>query len=80
MVLHNPNSVAASAAFNFSSVPHRGWDDTTKLLVRDAWAKADLGVATGGFATRAPLPPHGSVFLKLLPPPLPAAANIVAAA
>ena len=64
VVLHNPSETAATITVDFNKVPKRSWTATTALKVRDLWAHASLGAATGKF-TSSSIPKHGSMFLKL---------------
>jgi hypothetical protein len=65
VVLHNAqDSATAKITVDFTKIPKRGWSAGSSLKVRDLWAHAELGAATGKF-TSAAIPPHGSMFLKL---------------
>eukprot|EP01133_Synstelium_polycarpum_P016006 gene16006-19044_t len=60
-VLFNTDSITTSIELQWADV----WvPSATTLVVRDLWARADLGNFTESF-TAVAIPPHGCVFLKL---------------
>jgi hypothetical protein len=65
IVLHNPSDTQTAAiTVDFTKVPKRSWTASRALSVRDLWAHASLGSATGKFTSK-PIAPHSSMFLKL---------------
>ena len=65
MVLHNPHDdAAADITVSFADIPKVGWSATSKAAVRDLWAHAAAGSATGKYTAKA-VPAHGSAFIKL---------------
>ena len=51
-----PLSCAHSAALGFAA--------TDRVLVRDIWARADVGVVSGSYTAKA-VPCHGTAFLRM---------------
>eukprot|EP01043_Picozoa_sp_COSAG02_P033970 COSAG02_NODE_2349_length_9084_cov_12.922315_4_plen_139_part_00 len=65
VVLHNPHDdAAADITVNFADIPKVGWSAASKVAVRDLWAHAAVGSATGKY-TATGVPAHGSAFIKL---------------
>jgi len=62
VALYNPNDVAASGEFEFTSL---GWPKDTTAAVRDLWKHQDVGHFTNSFKTTTPVEAHGTMVLRL---------------
>ena len=63
VALFNGRGDTVKMTVDFTTVPKRDWSTTTKLKVRDMWAKDDIGDSTGSYS--ATVPSHGTVLIKL---------------